>query len=60
LNLNELELKLKKKLYKKKTLHQWLCQEIFVSPQHHLMLLMLQTERIQILRRKRYRDAAEN
>lgn len=42
-----------------KTLHQQLCQEISIFPQHHLMLLMLQTEEIQILPQKRYRDAAE-
>lgn len=51
MNLNEQEESIK-------TLHQWLCQETSVSPQHHLMLLLLQTENIQILPQKRHRDAA--
>lgn len=31
------------------TLQQQLHQEIFVFPQYHLMLLLLQTEKIQVL-----------
>ena len=42
-----------------KTLHQQLCQEISVFPQHHLMLLPLQTENFRVPLQKRHRDAAE-
>lgn len=42
------------------TLHQQMCQEISVFPQHHLMLLQWQTEEIQVLPQKKHRDAAKN
>lgn len=57
MNFNLYELKLTRRI--NKTLHQQTCREISVFPQHHLMLLMLQIEEIQILPQKRHRDAAE-